>query len=109
MFGIIFLIICCLGVLLFITCQVENHKIIGEVTNTNRGEYSERDLILKLRRNGVESSRLLHDLYIPTKGNNFSQIDLIFLSGSPYINAQLEITSLHLIFLNATEPIYGVL
>lgn len=80
MFGAIFFIICCFGIFLYISHQVENHKIIGEVTNTNRGEYSERDLILKLRRNGVESSRLLHDLYIPTKGNNFSQIDLLLLS-----------------------------
>ena len=57
-----------------------NQEMIREVTNLDRGERSERSLVLKLRKNGFDANDIFHDLYVPIYADKFSQIDLLLLT-----------------------------
>lgn len=82
--GQVFLFLCFGGIILviylFVKQKAENYRYIEEVTDLERGENSELQLILSLRRNGIEAEKIFHDLYVPTKRRTFSQIDLVLLS-----------------------------
>lgn len=58
----------------------KNRELIEETTEIGRGEPSEEELILILRRAGFSPEILFHDLYIPTRNHTFSQIDLVMLT-----------------------------
>ena len=55
----------------------KNLELIETVTNLNRGTNSERDLILKLLKNGVPPQTIFHDLLIKKRNNKFSQADIV--------------------------------
>jgi len=81
--GIIFLLL--IGVpVIFIYFLIRTHKgnrkLLEETTEIGRGEPSEEELILILRRAGFSPDIIFHDLYIPTQNHTFSQIDLVMLT-----------------------------
>lgn len=55
----------------------KNLELIETVTNLNRGTNSERDLILKLLKNGIPPQTIFHDLIIKKRNNKFSQADIV--------------------------------
>lgn len=78
---IILFFICIAVVLYFLFSNHEkNCEYIEEVTSLNRGEKSERSLILELRKNDFPADTIFHDLYVPIYGDKFSQIDLLLLT-----------------------------
>ncbi|WP_452229453.1 nuclease-related domain-containing protein [Lacinutrix sp. MEBiC02404] len=70
--GIIFIII-----LFQLLLRFHNIKLLKSVTSINRGTKSERNLILKLLKNGIHELTIFHDLYIKTNQGKTSQIDLV--------------------------------
>jgi hypothetical protein len=55
----------------------QNKKLLLSVTSLDRGTSTEKDLILKLLKNGIPSKAVFHDLMIRKGENDFSQIDLV--------------------------------
>ncbi len=54
-----------------------NQKLLETVTKSDRGTYSERNLVIKLLKYGIPSQAIFHDLYVRKPNENFSQIDLV--------------------------------
>lgn len=74
-----------LGVTVFVIVikskqYLKNQEYIQEVTRLDRGEDSERSLIVRFRDYGFPAGAIFHDLYVPTKAGNFSQVDLVLLT-----------------------------
>jgi len=67
-------------VLYFIYKTVRDIKLLRTVTRFNRGTRSERDLIIRLLKEGVSSENIFHDLYIEKKDGTYSQIDIVVLT-----------------------------
>lgn len=57
--------------------NVRNNKIISESTDLDRGTYSERRLILTLRKFGIHPNAIYHDLYFRKDSGHFVQVDLV--------------------------------
>ena len=55
----------------------KNLELIETVTNLNRCTNSERDLILKLLKNGIPPQTIFHDLIVKKRNNKFSQADIV--------------------------------
>jgi hypothetical protein len=70
--GIVFLVV---FILLF--KESRDRKLLETVTKSNRGTKTERELVLKLLKNGVPAQTIFHDLYLKKYNGNFSQIDLV--------------------------------
>lgn len=51
--------------------------LLSKVTTTERGTYSERDLVLKLLHYGVPEEKIFHDLFVEKHKNHFSQLDVV--------------------------------
>ncbi|MBK8621342.1 MAG: NERD domain-containing protein [Saprospiraceae bacterium] len=51
--------------------------LLSKVTTTERGTYSERDLVLKLLHYGVPEEKIFHDLFVEEHKNHFSQLDVV--------------------------------
>lgn len=60
--------------------QIQNRNLLQTVTKFERGTYSERNLVLKLLKNGIPSQTIFHDLYLRKSNGNFSQIDLVVVT-----------------------------
>jgi len=73
--GIIVLIALILG--FFLYRKVQDHRLVNTVTDTKRGNWSERDLVLKLLRYGIPAPMIFHDLYVRKQNDEFAQIDLV--------------------------------
>ena len=56
---------------------IRDQKLLKSVTGFHRGTRSERELVLKLLKNGIPSHAIYHDLYLQTRPGKYSQIDLI--------------------------------
>ena len=54
-----------------------NNKIIAESTDLNRGTASEREIILKLRKFGIQPQDIYHDLYIRRHNGAYVQVDMV--------------------------------
>ena len=54
-----------------------DQSLLKSVTNTSRGTQSERDLVLKLLKNGYLAENIFHDLYVKKGNGRYSQIDLV--------------------------------
>lgn len=55
----------------------QNKELLESVTNPNRGNFAEKDLIISLLRNGIHPQAIFHDLYIKRENGKYSQIDLV--------------------------------
>lgn len=56
---------------------IENKGLLETVTQSDRGTYSERNLVLRLLKYGIPAQTIFHDLYVKKTNGNFSQIDLV--------------------------------
>ena len=54
-----------------------NNKIIAESTDLHRGTASERDIILRLRKFGIEAQDIYHDLYFRRRNGAYVQVDMV--------------------------------
>lgn len=54
----------------------DNETLIKSVTFLNRGESSERHLILNLLKAGIPAQTIFHDLFVQKSNGHFTQIDL---------------------------------
>ena len=55
-------------------------QLLRTVTQLNRGTSSERNLIIRLLKEGVSSDDIFHDLYIEKDDGTYSQIDIVVLT-----------------------------
>ncbi len=55
----------------------ENLELISSVTDLDRGNHSERTLVLALRKLGIKPGAIFHDLYLKIGNTRYSQIDLV--------------------------------
>lgn len=57
-----------------------NQNLLETVTNSDRGTYAERNLVLKLLNYGIPAQTIFHDLYLRKPNVSFSQIDLVVVT-----------------------------
>ncbi len=57
--------------------SVNNFKLIESATKSHRGNGSERDLVLTLRKSNFHPDAIYHDLYFQKRNGSFVQIDLV--------------------------------
>jgi hypothetical protein len=57
--------------------SVNNFKLIESATKSHRGNGSERDLLLTLRKRNFHPDAIYHDLYLKKRNGSFAQIDLV--------------------------------
>lgn len=55
----------------------KNQALIASVTESNRGNSSERNLVLALRKLDIHPDAIYHDLYLPKRNGSYAQIDLV--------------------------------
>ena len=55
----------------------ENRELISSVTELDRGNSSERDLVLALRKLDIHPDAIFHDLYVKKRNGTYTQIDLV--------------------------------
>ena len=79
-FFILLFIILLFILFLFVYNYYKDNKLLTSVTNRARGTWSERDLILKLLKNGLPSNSIFHDSYIKKYDGSYSQVDLVVVS-----------------------------
>jgi hypothetical protein len=79
-FFIFLFILLVLILFLFVYKYYNDNKLLNSVTNRSRGTWSERDLILKLLKNGFPSNSIFHDLYIKKNDGSYSQVDLVLVT-----------------------------
>jgi uncharacterized protein YraI len=77
--GIIACIILIVSLLIF--RKVRNLKLLKSVTKIKRGTRSERDLVLKLLKYGIPAKMIFHDLYLSKNNGEFTQIDIVVITG----------------------------
>jgi hypothetical protein len=65
--------------------KIRDRKLLETVTKLNRGTRTERDLVLKLLKNGIPAQAIFHDLYLKKANGEFSQIDLVVAAKSGII------------------------
>lgn len=68
------------GIILLIGFLVRRHRkdmeLLETVTSRHRGERSEKQLVLKLLKNGIPAQTIFHDLYIEKYDGHYSQVDV---------------------------------
>ncbi|MDR1984416.1 MAG: NERD domain-containing protein [Prevotellaceae bacterium] len=57
--------------------NIQDKKLLETVTKSYRGTKTERNLVLKLLKNGIPAQTIFHDLYVKKFNGEFSQIDLV--------------------------------
>lgn len=57
--------------------KIRDKKLLHTVTKSNRGTKTERELVLKLLKNGIPAQTIFHDLYVNKFNGGYSQIDLV--------------------------------
>ena len=77
-FKLVLIILILIGVAsLLIWRQYKDLQLIKTITSTKRGEPSERDVILKLLKIGINPKAIFHDCYIRKSSGNYTQVDLV--------------------------------
>jgi hypothetical protein len=71
-FAIVFFV-----VFLKIRQNMQDKQSLETVTKSYRGTKTERNLVLKLLKNGIPAQTIFHDLYIKKTDGKFTQIDLV--------------------------------
>lgn len=73
---IIFLICLITFIVYLIYIKRKERELIEQVTPIHRGEWSERRVILKLLKCGVNPKAIFHDLYIQKPNGEYTQVDV---------------------------------
>lgn len=72
------LIISAAGLIVYVIyIDRKNNELIEQVTPLYRGEWSERRLVLKLLKFGVNPRAIFHDLYLKKRNGEYTQIDAV--------------------------------
>ncbi len=58
----------------------QNQNLLETVTKSDRGTYSERNLVLKLLKSGIPAQTIFHDLYLRKPNGSYSQIDIVIVT-----------------------------
>ena len=74
--SIIFLICLIMGVVYFVYVKRKERELIEQVTPITRGEWSERRVVLKLLKGGINPKAIFHDLYIQKPNGEYTQVDV---------------------------------
>ena len=61
----------------YIIQEKKERELLQTVTTLNRGTISERELLLKLIKEGIPVSTIFHDLYVEKSKGFYSQIDVV--------------------------------
>lgn len=83
--SIIFLICILLNIAYRVYIRYRERKLIEQVTTITRGEWSERRVILKLLKEGINPKAIFHDLYIKKTNGEYTQLDLVVATKSGLI------------------------
>ncbi len=67
-------------VLVFTLAKIRNRRLLMSVTDPSRGTKTERQLVLKLLKKGVDARMLFHDLYLEKHGGGYAQLDLVAIT-----------------------------
>lgn len=73
---VIFLICLTIGVAYIVYAKRKERELIEQVTSITRGEWSERKVVLKLLKAGVNPKAIFHDLYIQKSNGEYTQVDV---------------------------------
>lgn len=69
-----------LGLITVVVCivwvKLKELTLIKQVTSLTRGERSERKLILKLLKEGIDPKAIFHDMYIRKPNGEYTQVDV---------------------------------
>jgi hypothetical protein len=60
--------------------KIRDKKLLETVTKSNRGTRTERELVLRLLKQGIPSQAIFHDLYLKKPNGGYSQIDLVVVA-----------------------------
>ena len=74
---IIYLICLTAGTACLVYAKWKERKLIELVTPITRGERSERKVVLKLLKAGVNPKAIFHDLYIRKPNGEYTQVDVV--------------------------------
>lgn len=74
--SVIFLICLIAGIVYYAYIKQKERKLIEQVTSTARGEWSERRVVLKLLKAGINPKAIFHDLYIQKPSGEYTQVDV---------------------------------
>ena len=73
---IIILICLVIGIACIVYAKRKERELIEQVTPITRGEWSERKVVLKLLKMGINPRAIFHDLYIQKPNGEYTQIDV---------------------------------
>lgn len=73
---IIFLPCLIIGIAYLVYIKRKERELIEQVTPITRGEWSERKVILKLLKEGINPKAIFHDLYVQKPNGEYTQIDI---------------------------------
>lgn len=79
-FGIAFILALIIAIFFTINQWRKNMALLRTVTDTNRGTWSERKLILKLLKHNIPAITIYHDLYVERYNGQYSQIDAVVVT-----------------------------
>lgn len=80
MFFIVLIVCAFLYLFVIVYRTIRNRKLLQTVTELGRGPRSERNMVLKLLKNGFSPEVIFHDLYVEKEKDTFSQIDVVLIS-----------------------------
>lgn len=76
-FGFVVFFVCLIAAgAYFVYIKQKERELIEQVTPIFRGEWSERRVILKLLKAGINPKAIFHDLYIKKPNGEYTQVDL---------------------------------
>lgn len=73
---VILLIFVIIFIAFLVYVRRRERKLIEQVTPITRGEWSERKVVLKLLKAGVNPKAIFHDLYIQKPNGEYTQVDV---------------------------------
>lgn len=83
--SIILLICLIVGIVYFTYSNRKERELIEQVTSFTRGEWSERRVVLKLLKEGINPKAIFHDLYIQKPNGEYTQVDVAVATKSGII------------------------
>lgn len=73
---IVFFTCSTIGFVYYVYIKRKERELIEQVTSISRGEWSERRVILKLLKLGINPKAIFHDLYIQKANGEYTQVDI---------------------------------
>ena len=74
--SIIFALCLITGIVYLVYLKRKERELIEQVTSITRGEWSERRVVLRLLKMGINPRAIFHDLYIQKPNGEYTQVDV---------------------------------